>query len=488
MKYILLFLLVFSKSSIAQLRVSDSQYLVKSTVLKNPGFEQAYAGWVITGNCTKSLSTNIPYLSASLTLVCVAQDFSVKQETTDLVGINSQLYLDAKIQASASGVIVRSLSNGSEQTAITLPVYDEVTPVSIPTTVGSTSNGVEISATSYTGTVYIDDLKLVVDDRRFQVPIVSEIENCVIGLSSAFGSPSGTSVKCRQVGGKLEVYAAFTGGTVIADSAYIDIPSGYTIDSSKLTVQNLTSAAGQKVGSWQVSENLSDTNGFIVTAPSTSLTRVYFGASSRNTDDQLKPSIGTSIAPSSALIEFDFSIPVNELSTTPASIVSQKTELTALTDNSLNGVVDSAGNTDSQKYGDSGITSTRNSLGNYTIDYTSLGLTVLPAFDAKEVISSINQYETTIKSVSLTAAVVEIKYTGNLLGDAKFSWFLEKQGADVNKSIEFYGKFNNLGDTKANTINLTSLPTYADDATAGSGGLVQGDVYQTATGELRVKL
>jgi hypothetical protein len=37
-------------------------------------------------------------------------------------------------------------------------------------------------------------------------------------------------------------------------------------------------------------------------------------------------------------------------------------------------------------------------------------------------------------------------------------------------------------------LNLSSLPTYADDTAAGAGGLVQGDMYITATGEIRMKL
>ena len=42
---------------------------------------------------------------------------------------------------------------------------------------------------------------------------------------------------------------------------------------------------------------------------------------------------------------------------------------------------------------------------------------------------------------------------------------------------------------KANgVINFASCPTYADDAAAGTGGLVAGDIYKTSTGELRIKL
>jgi hypothetical protein len=37
-------------------------------------------------------------------------------------------------------------------------------------------------------------------------------------------------------------------------------------------------------------------------------------------------------------------------------------------------------------------------------------------------------------------------------------------------------------------INSGTVPTYADDAAAGTGGLVAGDIYKTATGELRIKL
>jgi len=39
-----------------------------------------------------------------------------------------------------------------------------------------------------------------------------------------------------------------------------------------------------------------------------------------------------------------------------------------------------------------------------------------------------------------------------------------------------------------NGLIRISLPTYADDTAAGVGGLTIGMIYQTATGELRIKL
>jgi len=38
------------------------------------------------------------------------------------------------------------------------------------------------------------------------------------------------------------------------------------------------------------------------------------------------------------------------------------------------------------------------------------------------------------------------------------------------------------------TFSVSALPTYADEAAAVTGGLATGDIYKTATGELRVKL
>lgn len=50
-------------------------------------------------------------------------------------------------------------------------------------------------------------------------------------------------------------------------------------------------------------------------------------------------------------------------------------------------------------------------------------------------------------------------------------------------NINLTGGFTFSGD-----VSMTGIPVYADDATAGVGGLIAGDVYTTATGELRIKV
>ena len=44
----------------------------------------------------------------------------------------------------------------------------------------------------------------------------------------------------------------------------------------------------------------------------------------------------------------------------------------------------------------------------------------------------------------------------------------------------------NPGLIRGTTLNLSNLPTYADNAAAVAGGLADNDVYKTATGELRI--
>jgi len=50
----------------------------------------------------------------------------------------------------------------------------------------------------------------------------------------------------------------------------------------------------------------------------------------------------------------------------------------------------------------------------------------------------------------------------------------------------FVQQVNNPGDAIFTTLRLTALPVYADNAAALAGGLIEGDVYKTSTGELRI--
>jgi len=58
----------------------------------------------------------------------------------------------------------------------------------------------------------------------------------------------------------------------------------------------------------------------------------------------------------------------------------------------------------------------------------------------------------------------------------------------IGTTVDPVEKLEVNGTIKATDINFTGLATYADDAAAGTGGLVTGDVYKPSTGALRIKV
>jgi hypothetical protein len=57
----------------------------------------------------------------------------------------------------------------------------------------------------------------------------------------------------------------------------------------------------------------------------------------------------------------------------------------------------------------------------------------------------------------------------------------------VVQSFAFYlQQQNNPGDSAVSTLSMLNLATYADNAAAVAGGLVVGDVYKTADGDLKI--
>lgn len=79
---------------------------------------------------------------------------------------------------------------------------------------------------------------------------------------------------------------------------------------------------------------------------------------------------------------------------------------------------------------------------------------------------------------------------GNLAGfNAVTSGDLYIGNSDAISAHLIWGNFGTqVLNLRANSLRFVDLPTFADDAAAGAGGLIAGTVYKTATGELRIKL
>lgn len=94
-------------------------------------------------------------------------------------------------------------------------------------------------------------------------------------LGAAFGTPTYTSFFHRRVGDTLEVMGAVTIGTVANSTASVSLPGSLVIDTTKIPIQNTTSANGARVGTFTAL--LTQQESPIITATGTSSSLVYIG-------------------------------------------------------------------------------------------------------------------------------------------------------------------------------------------------------------------
>lgn len=91
-------------------------------------------------------------------------------------------------------------------------------------------------------------------------------------------------------------------------------------------------------------------------------------------------------------------------------------------------------------------------------------------------------------SLNLINGVVAFDATG-ILTSSTFNFFSDNDASSTDATVVI----ENTGTGGALTVNqgnvrIVNIPTYADEASATTAGLLNGTLYQTATGELRIKL
>lgn len=124
-----------------------------------------------------------------------------------------------------------------------------------------------------------------------------------------FGTIGTEDFLWRRIGDTLEVNGYWTNGTPSATEASISLPTGATINTSVITRNNNGAASGQIVGHW--SFNQVNAHGYIVTAPATSTSLVYFGNRTTNTA-QLEPGEGDDFSSPSSPAAVTFSVPITD--------------------------------------------------------------------------------------------------------------------------------------------------------------------------------
>ena len=99
---------------------------------------------------------------------------------------------------------------------------------------------------------------------------------------TGYGTVSNASAYWRRVGDSAHIIGSFTTGTVSTPLASITLPSGLSINSAKLSINNTTSNPGNEVGSFNT-DGAASLFCKVVTAPSTSTSVVYVGSTNAGT-------------------------------------------------------------------------------------------------------------------------------------------------------------------------------------------------------------
>lgn len=158
-------------------------------LLSNPSAEHATysTDWNLTGTATFSAETsNVFYGAKAIKAVTSSQTFNIYQVSTLTASQKSgvQCLAQVWIRSTHTGIItVYPVVNGTSQPdlGVTVNANDGWGLYKIPFICGGTSNGIEIDATSGTGTTYIDDafvgavdIKTDVDQSRIAGEVIFE--------------------------------------------------------------------------------------------------------------------------------------------------------------------------------------------------------------------------------------------------------------------------------------------------------------------------
>lgn len=289
-------------------------------ILPDPGFEASVSGWTASGGATATANSTAKGTGAkgydwdSNSAGQTLQSTSVTIPA-GLSGKNGIAYCNIKT-VSGTATHTFTVNNGTN---------DIVTPITIQNSttaflgqnegnkinfVFPTSGTIRIKLAAVNANepeIYTDDCSIQLANNVYDAPLVTQWTNYTPTITGA-GTPTSVSFKQRRNGDTLEVKGTFVTGTVSAVLATVTLPTGLTIDTTKTTLQNISSTYGPNVGDWvgATANNL----GMVTTATGTSTSLVYFSAQIGNANMGI-PANGNTVWGTAQTVTFKFSVPIS---------------------------------------------------------------------------------------------------------------------------------------------------------------------------------
>ena len=141
---------------------------------------------------------------------------------------------------------------------------------------------------------------------------IGDWQNYTPTISAGFGTVTNNVAEYRRVGDSLQIQGSFTTGTVAASIASITIPTPFTIDTTKVSLNTTTASPSAQIG-FYASSGLANSEGAVLAATTTSTSTLYFGGLGSGTTI-LTPANGSTISTSTSVFSYTATVPIAQWS------------------------------------------------------------------------------------------------------------------------------------------------------------------------------
>ena len=260
----------------------------------------------------------LTYGASTTGTLSLIQDYA-PSNIAGFVGTPMMVQIVAK--TSSANWVFASRKNGTILQTISIPASGTYQPITLNIVVnsGDTSLGWEVydstastSATIDLGLAYAGPAtnlaygQMGTDSNTTQFPFSASSF-----VSGAFGTTTNVNVPCQRVLDHFNCTGTFTAGTVAAGTVSITLPTGIAIDYTKISNSSSGTIVGtitQAITGGARNITLSNADSYYLFVDGSTTGSLY--AASQDGSSALQKGLGNSLFQSSALINFNFSIPV----------------------------------------------------------------------------------------------------------------------------------------------------------------------------------
>lgn len=282
--------------------------------LTNSNFENSTVatGWTVTNSTATAETTEIVEGAQSIKLALSSQtgDLLVQSVTPSIKTTGQNFSVSCRIKTTLTTVEFCSMVNGAESQCQTVSSGGGFVKSNLNITpADGVSFGVKVKAiSSSTGNIYVDECYAGQADNIYDAPLVTAWTSYTPTFTG-LGTVTSITTKYRRVGDSLNIIGNFTIGTVAGSLASLSLPSGLTIDTTKLSGASTNQYIGFGITDLATVNATKDL--VLLASPSNSSTLVYMGLPDyAATGSALTPKNGNALFVSSSVISFNATIPI----------------------------------------------------------------------------------------------------------------------------------------------------------------------------------